>query len=252
MTDIPQDHPRYRSLSTRHRIVSGVDNGITSLEGLIAQGRGEAFDYLIGEDTLSSARAAEYTAAAMILLAKRPGISVNGNAAALVPEELVQLSDKTGAPLEVNLFYRTEERVLKIIKHLQVHGAREVLGAEPDATIPGLSSQRNNVCQSGIYSADVVFVPLEDGDRCEALMNMGKQVIAVDLNPLSRTSQKATVTIVDNIIRAVPNIIEMIGELQGKDNDYLQGIVSGFDNQKGLAHALDSIFRHLRDIKGLH
>jgi 4-phosphopantoate--beta-alanine ligase len=245
MTDIPPDHPRYFSLMTRHRIVSGVEKGITSQEGLIAQGRGEAFDYLIGEETLPSAWAAEYAASAMILLAKRRIISVNGNAAALVPIELVQLSDLTGAPLEVNLFYRTEERVLKIIKHLQSHGAGQVLGARPDATIPGLSSQRGKVYRSGIYTADVVFVPLEDGDRCEALVGMGKQVIAVDLNPLSRTAQQATISIVDNVVRAVPNMVEMVRGLKGRDEGYLQGVVTDFDNKKGLVDAMDSISKHL-------
>ncbi|MDF1531960.1 MAG: 4-phosphopantoate--beta-alanine ligase [ANME-2 cluster archaeon] len=245
MTVIPPDHPRYLSLMTRHRIVSGVDKGITSQEGLIAQGRGEAFDYLIGEETLPFARAAEYAASAMILLAGRRIISVNGNAAALVPAELVRLSELTGAPLEVNLFYRTGERVLKIIKHLQAHGAGQVLGANPAASIPGLASQRSKVCHDGIYSADVVFVPLEDGDRCEALVRMGKQVIAVDLNPLSRTAQQATISIVDNVVRAVPNMIEMVRELKDMDTWYLQDIVRYFNNKKGLADAMDSISRHL-------
>lgn len=247
MTDIPPDHPRYFSLMTRHRIVSGVEKGITSLEGLIAQGRGEAFDYLIGEKTLPIAHAAEYAASAVILLGKRRVISVNGNAAALVPAGLVQLSELTGALLEVNLFYRTEERVAKIIKHLQAHGAGQVLGARPDASIPGLASQRSNVCHNGIYSADVVFVPLEDGDRCEALVRMGKQVIAVDLNPLSRTAQQATISIVDNVVRAVPNMVEMVRELKDRDERYLQEIVRDFDNKKGLADAMDSISRHLID-----
>ena len=31
--------------------------------------------------------------------------------------------------------------------------------------------------------ADTVLVPLEDGDRTEALVKMGKTVVAIDLNP---------------------------------------------------------------------
>ena len=62
----------------------------------------------------------------------------------------------------------------------------------------------------GIFDADVVLIPLEDGDRCEALVAMGKKVIAIDLNPLSRTARKATVSIVDNILRAVPNLTEQV------------------------------------------
>ena len=56
--DVPEDHPRYESLLTRHRIEAGVDRGITSKQGLIAEGRGEAFDYLLGERTIDSADAA--------------------------------------------------------------------------------------------------------------------------------------------------------------------------------------------------
>lgn len=245
MTQIPEDHPRYQSLVTRERIVDGVESGITSVTGLIAQGRGEAFDYLIGECTTPSARAAERVAAAMLLLARTPVISVNGNAAALVPDELVELSILLDAPLEVNLFYKTEERVLKIIEHLKAHGSRHVLGANPDASIPGLSSERGRVCSEGIYSADVVFVPLEDGDRCEALVAMGKQVIAVDLNPLSRTARCATVPVVDNITRAVPNIINSVRELKGQPGEYLQEIVEGYNNKKGLDAALETICNNL-------
>ena len=248
MTHIPKDHPRYQSLVTRERIVDGVESGITSANGLIAQGRGEAFDYLIGEVTVPSARAAERVAAAMLLLARIPVISVNGNAAALVPGELVELSILLDAPLEVNLFYRTEERVLKIIEHMEAHGARRVLGADPDAFIPGLSSERGRVCSEGIYSADVVFVPLEDGDRCEALVAMGKQVIAVDLNPLSRTARCATVPVVDNITRAVPNIINSVRELKGQPEVYLQEIVEGYNNKKGLDAALETICNNLMEL----
>ena len=60
-----------------------------------------------------------------------------------------------------------------------------------------------------------MLVPLEDGDRVEALQRMGKLTIAVDLNPLSRTSQKATVTIVDNVVRAIPNLTSIAEELKG-------------------------------------
>lgn len=227
--------------------MDGVESGITSITGLIAQGRGEAFDYLISECTTSSARAAERVAAAMLLLAKTPVISVNGNAAALVPGELVELSILLDAPLEVNLFYRTKERVLKIIEHLKAHGSRSVLGGEPDASIPGLSSERGQVCSEGIYLADVVFVPLEDGDRCEALAAMGKQVIAVDLNPLSRTARCATVPVVDNITRAVPNIINSVHELKDQPEVYLQEIVKGYNNKKGLDAALETICNNLME-----
>jgi len=229
---------------TRELIVEGVRNGITSPQGLIAQGRGEAFDYLIGEKSTDSALAAEKIAAAELLLAKRPVISVNGNAAALVPAELIRLGETVNAPLEVNLFHRTEDRVNNIIKHLQSLGARN-LCTKSDALIPGIDHDRAKVDSDGILRADVVLVPLEDGDRCKALVDMGKTVIAIDLNPLSRTAQYATVAIVDNIVRAVPNISKFAEELKSLRKEELREIVRGYDNKETLSVALNEIKKNL-------
>ena len=65
MTDIPKSHPRYASLVARERVAEGVKRGFTSSQGLIAQGRGECFDYLLGERTTPSAEAATKAAAAI-------------------------------------------------------------------------------------------------------------------------------------------------------------------------------------------
>ena len=46
---IPTDHPRYRSLVTREHLADCARKGIVSWEGLISNGRGEAFDYLLGK-----------------------------------------------------------------------------------------------------------------------------------------------------------------------------------------------------------
>jgi 4-phosphopantoate--beta-alanine ligase len=245
---IPKSHPRYESLMTREKIVEGVKKGITSTHGLIAQGRGEAFDYLLGEKTTPDALQAEKAAAAMLLLAERPVISVNGNVAALVPDEIIRLSESVNAPLEVNLFYRTEDRVNKIIKHLRSLGAKN-MRTKTDALIPGIEHERAKVDSSGIFSADVVLVPLEDGDRCKALVDMGKTVIVIDLNPLSRTAQCAHVTIVDNVVRAIPNMTRFADELGRSDKDELQKLVEEFDNKKALADAIDNISKHLSSRK---
>jgi len=245
---IPKSHPRYESLITRDKIVDGIKKGITSTQGLIAQGRGEAFDYLIGEKTTPSALNAEKNAAAMLILAKNPVISVNGNVAALVPEEIIWLSEAVNAPLEVNLFHRTEERVKKIIQHLVSHGAKK-MRLKTDALIPGIEHERAKVDSSGIFSADVVLVPLEDGDRCKALVDMGKTVIAIDLNPLSRTAQTANVTIVDNVVRAIPNMTRFADELGRSDRDELKKLVEEFDNKKNLAEAIDNILKYLSSCK---
>jgi 4-phosphopantoate--beta-alanine ligase len=238
---IPRDHPRYESLVIRERLVDGYKAGIVCAEGLIAHGRGEAFDYLIGEKTTEPAMIATKAAVAAMLTAKHPVISVNGNTAALVPDELVRLSEKAGAQLEVNLFHRTEDRVEKIIRHLETHRAKEVLGKKADIRIPGISHERGKVSEEGIYSADVVLVPLEDGDRCEALVNMNKKVIAIDLNPLSRTAQTASVTIVDNVVRAVPNMIRLVDEMGVLPKSELKRICTSYDNKAVLEEAIRRI-----------
>ncbi len=52
---IPKDHPRAVSLRIREMLVDGLKDGLVVEEGLIAYGRGETFDYLIGEKTTRSA-----------------------------------------------------------------------------------------------------------------------------------------------------------------------------------------------------
>jgi 4-phosphopantoate--beta-alanine ligase len=244
MTEIPEDHPRYESLLTRHRIEEGVEKGITSKQGLIAQGRGEAYDYLLGEETIPSADAAERAAAAQLLLADHPVLSVNGNVAALVPEEMVELAEAVGADLEVNLFNRTRERMEAIADHLRDHGADDVKGLAADARIPGLDHERAKVDEDGIYDADVVVVPLEDGDRAEALAEMGKTEIVVDLNPMSRSAQTAAIPIIDNIVRAVPNMTRHAWELREQDasREELGEIVAEFDREA----VLDAAERAIR------
>jgi len=226
LTDIPRSHPRYLSLRTREMLVDGVEEGITSQAGLIAHGRGEAFDYLLGEETTEMAELAERAAIQMITSAENPVISVNGNVAALVPRETVLLSERFDAKIEVNLFHRTDERIRRIVSKLEDSGARKVFGQDLDAQIPGLEHGRGLCSREGIYSADVVLVPLEDGDRAQALSKMGKTVITVDLNPLSRTSKTSDITIVDNIVRAFPNMLE------------LEPIDDEFDNEENLSEVL--------------
>ena len=114
-------------------------------------------------------------------------------------------------------------------------------GSFLEATIPELQSERRRVDPEGIYSADTVFVPLEDGDRTEALVKMGKRVVTIDLNPMSRTAKAAHITIVDNIIRAMPAIVEAAHEIKGSRS--LRKIVDSFDNKKNLRESLKIIRR---------
>jgi len=104
---------------------------------------------------------------------------------------------------------------------------------------------RRKIDPSGIGEADVVFVPLEDGDRASALRRMGKKVIAVDLNPLSRTSRSANVTIVDNVTRALPLLNRQVRRLKRYNKRRLVRIVSGFNNEKNLIMAVKEITSYL-------
>ncbi|MDD7424418.1 MAG: 4-phosphopantoate--beta-alanine ligase [Candidatus Methanomethylophilaceae archaeon] len=238
--DIPKDHPRYRSLMTRERLADAVEKGLVNPTGLISHGRGEAYDYLMGETTLPPSLEAERAAAAFLLKARNPVVCVNGNAAALDAENLIALADTVPAKVEVNIFHRTEERMELLISYMESKGARNVLGRDPDERIPGLSHARALCTKEGIFDCDVIVVPIEDGDRAQALVGMGKVVISIDLNPLSRTSKSATVSICDEMTRALENISNFVKELRGKDSE-LDEIIKSYDNKKCRMDLIDCI-----------
>ncbi|MCG3259726.1 MAG: phosphopantothenate/pantothenate synthetase [Candidatus Heimdallarchaeota archaeon] len=247
---IPNGHPRAESLRVRELIIEGMHQDIVAKAGLIAHGRGEAFDYLIGEKTPLFAIEQQTAAIAMILLAKKAIISVNGNIASLCSEDLVKLADILSVNLEVNLFYRREERSAIVTKKLQEAGAKNILGNDPEfyTTIEELSHSRRVVDKRGIFSADVILVPLEDGDRTMALRRMGKKVITIDLNPLSRTSIWSNITIVNNVIRAIPEMVSIAEKLKNESKEVLIEIVENFDNHKSLQESLRYISQRLNDL----
>ena len=229
-----KDHPRYKSLLAREKLVEASD--VVAKQGLIAHGRGEAFDYLLGEQTCLPALSAIKAASSAILAAKKPVISVNGNVVALAAREVARLSEVSGAKVEINLFHRTPDRISGLTKMMKKVGVN-ALGENADDLIPGLTSERAKCCSDGIGSADVVLVPLEDGDRCEALVNMGKKVITIDLNPLSRTAQTAHITIVDELTRCLPLLTDKISN--GTN-------VEDFDNDRNLKDVLIFISDRLK------
>ncbi len=252
---IPDSHPRAESLRDRHKIIEGMKNLIVAEAGLIAHGRGEAFDYILGEKTNPPALKAIYAGISMLLLARHPIISVNGNMAALVPKELVKLSKTLNCKLEINLFYRKEGRIKAIKNILEKAGAEEILGTNNNkmVEIEELISNRRRVDPKGIKMADVVFIPLEDGDRTEALKKIGKKVIAVDLNPLSRTSINADITIVDNIIRVLPKMVEIAKKLKNYTKEELYNIITKFNNEKNVQDMLELIIKYIETQKeGAH
>ena len=243
---IPKTHPRATSLYIREKLVHGFRDGLVVEEGLLAHGRGEMFDYLMGERTTKTSHKAIKAAARALLTAKLPVISVNGNFAALCAKEIIELSKITGAKIEVNLFYASEKRKKAISQVLKKNGAKEVLGLDPKFSkkIPRLDSARRVVDKRGIFSADVVLVPLEDGDRTIALKKFGKDVITFDLNPISRTAQTADITIVDNVTRGMKILIDVCKKLSKEDMNKK----SKFDNKKNLKKSTLIIRKNLRRI----
>lgn len=241
--ELHESHPRYLSLLAREKLVTGFKRGLVASEGLIAHGRGECFDYLIGECTIESAKAAINAASATLLLARYPVISINGNVTALCVDQVCQLNRSLeNSAVEINLFYYTKERERLISEEFKKYGLLKIFGIDPKnlVSIPELESNRRFVDRNGISKADVVFVPLEDGDRTIALKRMNKKVITVDLNPLSRTALSSDITIVDNIVRVIPQLIECIKyhKKHSSEND-LKELIEGFDNMDGLKKALE-------------
>ena len=226
-----------------------MKNLVVAEAGLIAHGRGECFDYILGEKTTNSAKKAIEAAVAALLLAKKPVISVNGNVAALIPEELVKLSKILRIPLEINLFYQKEGRIEAIKNVLHKAGASKIHGVDPKKMIEleGLESNRRKV--ELIANADLVMVPLEDGDRTEKLKKLNKKVIAVDLNPLSRTALWADITIVDNIVRTIPEMIKITKELKKLNGTQLNEIVQNFNNKVNIQNTLELIIQYLEKQK---
>ncbi|HYA10610.1 MAG TPA: phosphopantothenate/pantothenate synthetase [Thermoplasmata archaeon] len=243
-------HPRYASLLVRARLADASRRGLVVPEGLIAQGRGEAFDYLLGERSTPSARRAARTAARWLLAARRPVVSVNGNVAALASAEVAALQRAVpGLAVEVNLFHRTPARARAVARELRRAGVRGVLGVRPTARILHLPSDRALVDARGIARADVCLVPLEDGDRAEALRRAGKRVIAIDLNPLSRTARAADVPIVDELGRALRNIT---AAARARRVPVRAGELPPFDAWRALAEALEAIDRRLSAVGPPH
>jgi 4-phosphopantoate--beta-alanine ligase len=148
--------------------------------------------------------------------------------------------------VEVNIFYRTPQRMEAILAHMNERNQAlgltvTVLGHAPDAQIPGLKGPRAACHRNGLLNSDAVLVPLEDGDRCNALVAMGKSVIVIDLNPLSRSAQQGTITVVDELSRALNTMLDL-ARVEGKvevDATYDHASIL----REGLAEMLASLNR---------
>lgn len=242
--DVPDTHPRAHSLNVRERLAEGLSSGVVTLTGMIAHGRGEAFDYLLGEKTHPFAHEALDVASAMLTLAEHPVISINGNVAALAFEEMITLQhNHPRLVFEVNLFHYSPERARTVVDFLLDKGLKNVLDSsagEPQI-LAGLESSRRWMHPEGIAKADVILVGLEDGDRCEALVATGRKVIVIDLNPLSRSAQRAHVAIVDELTRAFPALDEKLTQDASLSRERLQTRIDGYDSSENLQRAIHAI-----------
>jgi len=128
MANIPDSHPRKTSLLSRQRIVEATKDGLLADSAMIAHGRGEAFDYLLGEKTTDSAKLAIKEVAARLIAAKNPVISVNGNTVVLAGKALIRVAAILNCPIEVNIYYRTDERMSKLNSFLE--NQKELLSQE--------------------------------------------------------------------------------------------------------------------------
>ena len=248
MSDFAADpsHPRYQSLLLRHRLEEAEKQGMLAGSAMIAHGRGEAYDYLLGEQTIPSAHEATLHALRALKDAERPIISLNGNAVALAGEQLLALAQQLNCPVEINIFYRTPERMSALLDRLETIKKErsldvEILGANPNDRIPGLKGPLAKCTKEGIIDSDVILVPLEDGDRCEALVAMGKTVIVIDLNPLSRSAKMGTITIVDELTRVAENMLFQF------DSVKMSEVSKTYDNEEALRDALRHIATKFSD-----
>jgi 4-phosphopantoate--beta-alanine ligase len=77
---------------------------------------------------------------------------------------------------------------------------------------------------------------------------MNKTVVAIDLNPLSRTARAANITIIDNVVRAIPQMINKARELKNKSRSELEEILEKYDNNRTLQEALRFINKRLMEL----
>ena len=82
---------------------------------------------------------------------------------------------------------------------------------------------------------------MEDGDRCEALVAMGKTVIVIDLNPLSRSAKMGTITIVDELTRVAENMLLQFDSIK------MSEVSKTYDNEEALRDALRHIATKFSD-----
>ena len=77
---------------------------------------------------------------------------------------------------------------------------------------------------------------------------MIKTVITVYLIPLSRTSMMSDVSIVDNLVRVLPEMIKQSNTMSNLSDSDLQKLIKKFNNKKQLNSILRYMSKRLIDL----
>jgi len=239
---IPKDHPRYKSLVTREHLAECARTGIVSLEGLTSHGRGEAFDYLLGEKTSESALLAGKDCGGPAPHRKTPGaLRERQHRGACGTRNRASPEGKRGArrgqPLPPDTRTGTADRDGSSAMPVRTVFSGRSRSASSRSPTTGPFCRREGCllpmsCLSRSKTATAA--------RCS--VGMGKKVIAIDLNPLSRTAKTATLTVVDEVTRALPEIAQACTALSdGK----CRSLVAVMDNRVFLQEAKEEMARRL-------
>ena len=237
-------HPRYASLLRRHLIEEAAAEGLLAGSAMIAHGRGEAYDYLLGERTTASAASATREAYARLRAAKHPVISVNGNTVALAGRDLLHLAASLSCPVEVNIFYRTQARMDGLISRLERWCEEdgldvEVLGRRTDGRIAGLEGPRAQCDAAGIAAATWCWSPWKTATVAKRWWRWARRC-SWWISTLSRTARTASVTIVDEVGRVAKALRE---HAAGSEHPAPNAT---WDNDACLQASLDEISAHLQ------
>ncbi|MEE8565259.1 MAG: phosphopantothenate/pantothenate synthetase family protein, partial [Candidatus Thermoplasmatota archaeon] len=75
-----------------------------------------------------------------------------------------------------------------------------------------------------------------------------KKVIAIDLNPLSRTARESDISIIDNVLRAIPNIEYWVKKYKNIKKENLISMVDNWNNDIMLKNILIYISKRLNSM----
>ena len=175
MSDVPKTHPRYLSLSlrdtigcrrgARHHLYPRL-NRTRTWRGFRLPHRGGDTTLRDGGDSCRPRRCSAWQ--------NTPVISVNGNVAALVPDGLVEIGTSPERSVRGQHFpHGNGTRTKNPRIPPEARRTRRAHADNRGATLLYRLQSGNSCIQTESLKRMSSVVPLEDGDRCEALRKMG-------------------------------------------------------------------------------